>query len=762
MFLLCVFAACKVLSPVYTPIGDVICTNFFVEPVGFTDTKLNKFSATGVTTKEGYSFVVDSCDTFHWGMGTTNENPVVLGPGDKLLLWIDDATNMGHAPNGIPNEAAQQLALLANSSGWIPKLEIYDKRAMRRCDHTPVIFNEAESVWEVDVDCGDVFEYELRFGNLDGFFIHASNDPVAHALVYPPVPSAFQLGDKETTFTDFNIAQNPCRPSLTARIKDDILYVTPSYYTDYYKTNYTGAKAVTFSNDWIVILKGTTVLATNFMNLSQKIEVTAGGDQLRASHYCGIGVLENDRDDSLGDVVLFTKGSSKFQHLELGVTSTSTDVNVPSGETILDITAGLSSQRVFFVLTKKDTTFVLRKWTKSHGFEDFGQPTNLDGDSFLYWSLYGYLFIVSGESLYLTTDTALMLTSLEKVNVGGTTDYGKFTSIHEDSSGRFLLQTSNGYIFLYFIDTPVLTRIETTFDPKETIVVEKDTFLLVGSTGAKIIPVTSELKVQQQNYASWCPLSVTEQETFDSRVILDKQDSLTYKAYVVSENEDFTFRIQKSPVIVAEVNTTTFPTVRLDTSDTSFSPVIVTQFEARIRPLEPGLGKIVIHTNGYGWMCGLKSRVADVMVGCPLSRNIRIRGGNKTSLFYSSPYYRPTIDVYDGDTFIGEYLGKLYASSPTPFIYSQGDDFLMANTTNRIQLFDSKAPYYVTFTTEEGWSYCNLSVTAEITLETPAVPYYVHSLTGFLFYLILTVAFCIAACYVPSDKKAKSYTQLEK
>ena len=49
----------------------------------------------------------------------------------------------------------------------------------------------------------------------------------------------------------------------------------------------------------------------------------------------------------------------------------------------------------------------------------------------------------------------------------------------------------------------------------------------------------------------------------------------------------------------------------------------------------------------------------------------------------------------------------------------------------------SDGPYRLTFTVVEDWSYCNLSVTTEVSLEMPRVPFYAYSLVGFFTYLIL-------------------------
>ena len=739
------------VTPVYTPIGDVICANFFAELVGMTATGTKKYE-TGEQNENGYLFQVDECETFHWGMGTTNENPVVLGPGDKLRLWIDDATTMEKAPNGIPTTAAKQLAQLANASGWIPDIKIYDRTSLRRCDQGKLFFNETESVWEMEVECGDVYEYEIKFGSLDGFFIHASKDPMPHTLVYAPVPSMFQLEKTPAkTFTSFKVAQNPCRPSLTARIEGEVLYMSPSYYDNYFKTNFTGVKDVHFIDNSIVLLKDTSVMVKNFMNQSQAIEVPKIGDQVRSPGFCSIEMLDQDHLGS-SDVVVFANGGTKFQHLDLTMDPASSEVTLPNGETVVDMTATISARHIFFLLTKDaNDVYRVRKWSKADGFTDYVQLTLGETPSVLCWSIYGYLLLLAGKNLYQSTDTSLRFTAVRKLN--DLTEQYTFTSIVPDSNGRFLLQTdnNNNKIFLFSLDIPYVTPIHATFETGETIVANSNAFLLLGANGAKVIPVTSELQTDRETYSGACPISVTEYATLPARVILDKRDVARYKASVVSRDEH-AFRMKKTPIFATDVRTTTFPSVKLEPVNTSYSPIVITQFEVDIRPLELGTGRLMIYTTGYGWICGLKSRVVDISVGCPMSRHLRIRGPNSTTVFYSRPYYKPIIDVYDDDVFLEEYTGKIHVSSDIPLAFIEKDEFLMWNTTNMLQVFDTKGPQRFTFTIDDDWSYCKgMSVSAEVSLETPRVPYLTHMLVGILFYLLLLAGVAIFA-FVKRDE----------
>ena len=753
MLLLWLAAASRqaMVAPVYTPIGDVICANFFAEYLGMTSQEHQgtaKFD-TGDQDVEGYKFQVDDCETFHWGMGTTNKNPVVLGPGDKLRLWIDDATTMDKAPNGIPTTAAKQLAQLANASGWIPDIKIYDRTSLRRCDQGELLFNETESVWEMEVECGDVYEYEIKFGALNGFFIHASKDPVPHTLVHAPVPPMFQLSDRpEQTFSSFKVSQNPCRPGLTARIENGVLYMSPSYYDNYFKTNFTGVKDVQFTDNSIVLLKESTVMVKNFMNQSQAIEVPKVGDQIRSPGFCSIEMLDQDHLGSSDVVVFASTGGTKFQHLDLTMDPASKEVSLPDGETVVDMAATISARHIFFLLTKDASdVYRVRKWSKAEGFTDFVKLSlgARETPSILRWSIYGYLLLLAGGNLYQSTDTSLRFTAVQKLKDLPAEQPYTFTSIVPDSNGRFLLQTSNNKIFLFSLDIPYLTPIHATFEADETIVANSNAFLLLGKNGAKVIPVTSELETEQAAYSSACPISVTEYITLPSRVILDKRDVALYKASVVSRDEH-AFRMKKTPIFATDVRTTTFPSVKLEPVNTSYSPIVITQFEVDIRPIELGTGRLMIYTTGYGWICGVKSRVVDISVGCPMSRNLRIRGPNSTTVFYSRPYYKPIIDVYDDDVFLEEYTGKIYVSSDVPLTFIEKDPFLMWNTTNMIQVSNTNGPQRFTFTIDDDWSYCKgLSVSAEVSLETPKVPYWTHALVGVMFYVVLLVVVAVCA-----------------
>ncbi|OHT16265.1 hypothetical protein TRFO_13270 [Tritrichomonas foetus] len=774
----------------YSSTYENLCENFVLNSTGLfrNGTRINEtfHLSSGTyadwTTADGQPFYFDvqSCNIFHWGMATSNNNPFILEPNGILRIWVDDATSISDPLHTSPNTISRKLTSMIHSMGNTPSIHIYDAMTSELCfNFSEIIYDDKNNWWETIVNCDGFYYFRIDFDDLTGFFSPTGDQPVVNTNVFPPLSPFFKSNGKYNYLPDLkNTVKCPCRPPLNLAVQDSQIYISPSNHHNY--TILQGIDNVQFAgflDNSIIFYSDGQITIQNFYANDQQISFKKELTNIATPKHCSFSNFwQNGRGYSA--IISWDKNQPSLFYLINLTDSPKMYEKSLSDDKIIDVQGTMSSKNIFYFLSEKEMNNIFIS-IYSANKDEFIERENIPGidkNAKIHWSPFGYIFILSNSTIKVSSDSHLHFSNLEFADENendqsghnSDSDYSNnlnitFAGIYENKKGYFLASTEEGFIYFFSLDSPQLSRLQVRMNYEEdTITVDPDkgTFSLIDSHNyVHAIPLESEISILKRYNKLWmktiCPKIISVEKNLPSgNIIMDKRDVLTFTGSIYSDNGQ-RFVIRSDPTLSINVTTSKSNIVQLQPQNNQFVNLQVQKFNITFHPGNPGVGRLLIHTTSPSWLCNFENIVRDVVVGCPSSKELRIRGGSNITQFYTNPYIRPIIDIYQNNEFIEEYTGNFTVETNynIDFVIS-GNNIINKTNKNQIRIREfNKNHVMIIRLLDDSWSFCNLSVTAYITVYSPDRPYYSHFALGLFFYLILMVLVLSVTYYQTRNHK---------
>lgn len=754
----------------YSSKYEQLCTNFPLKTIGLTSKdETFRVSTPGVhklpIDDDSYFFNVIDCNSFNWAMSSSNNNRFVLSENDTLRIWVDDASSFDQASDNMPNNVSKQLTSMINSMGVHPEVTISDAMTHEICQTISNFDFDAENMWwEAIVNCSVSFYYEIQFHDLIGFSSPTGQQPISNTNVYPPIPDIIKTeSSNEENLKLSKVSHCPCIPSLNAVIHDDNIYISSTNFINYsILKNVEEAILVDFIDNSLIYIDNNVLTIQNFANLDQIFTYDSTSvNRVSSPNFCSFNsALKRDQPSS----VIAWNDNKKDEYIYINLTDSPYPVptRMKKDEEIFSITSTLSSKSDFYIILRNKLVekFYLRKINMHNEIVEEIELTQVPYESnpLLYWSPYGYIFLLFNNRIQCSSESQILFSDLQFIENKDTNF--EFRKIIENSKGDFIIGTNKGTIFFMSIDAPILSKIQTRYDPDDSdiAVTENDMFIILTSDGQQYpIPIESEKHILKMNNQFWrstiCPSSVEISENFpEGNLYVDKSDMLTFSGSIFSKDR------QKFIVHVSDnfyVNTTSYyeEVIQLQPQTNRFIPLQKQNFNMTLMSKSTGIGRFVVHTSSPSWICGNEMITRNFIIGCPLQKELRVRDGELIKHFYTNLHIRPIVDVYNFGQFVEEYKGNLTVISDKKIGFlDKGNNVLNSTNGNKIILYKFDEKYKLTLIADDSWSYCNLSTDVYAEIVSPNHTYYYYSLIGFVFYCVLMM---IYIAYVSCQWKKK-------
>lgn len=760
---------------VYSTKHEQLCTNFLLKTKGLyqngEEIQPFRLSAPGVyelktESNSSYFFSLIECNAYTWGMSSSNPNRYILSNYDSLRIWVDDASSFENTSDNIPNEVSKQLTSMINSMGVHPSVTISDAMTHEVYQIiTDFNFDSKNMWWEAQINFNANFYYEIQFHDLIGFLSPTGQQPISNTNVYPPIPNIFKTEPSENGDPPIKGAVRcPCSPPLNAVINGSQIFISSTNFHNYSilqrldnHANIVNPIYVDFIDNSIIFIDETGLTIQNFANTSQHFHYSSSNlTKIASPNFCSFSSVW-ERGQLSSAIGWNEENPSQYIFINLTNNPDFISKHLTQNEKIISITSTLSSKSDFyFILNNTDKNRLYLKKLNIHNEFEESISISIPYESIplLHWSPFGYIFLLFGNIIQCSSESHFLFSDLQFVNESEREGL-IFQDILENSKGEYIVTTKNGEIFFFTIDAPILSKIQTRFnsDTDSVVVnVDGDLFSILTDDGNLLpIPLESEMNILKTQNKFWnhtiCPSSVEIIDDIqDGTIIIDKHDILTFSGSVFSHNSQ-NFVIHVTDNFWTNISSTHEEIIQLQPQTNHFTPLQKHNFNVTLFPKKRGIGKLVIHTTSPSWICGNEMITRNFAIGCPLLKELRIRGGSKITQFYTNPYVKPIFDIYILGSFVEEYKENIsvVVNDEIGFV-DKGNNVLNATNENQIIFYSFDKEYEITFIVNNSWSYCDLSVKAYITIISPKHTYYYYSVIGICVYFFFMIIYTIIVC----------------
>ena len=327
---------------------------------------------------------------------------------------------------------------------------------------------------------------------------------------------------------------------------------------------------------------------------------------------------------------------------------------------------------------------------KEISFTESGlDKADLSDDCFLTSNSIGQIFFV-GREIYISTDTATTFLPLRFVsydnafnntieNINGSIwdfadldfqkQYNPNRSIRDIEFSRsckcaVIFQT--GEIFILYPNQNFFVQIQALggknsylrFDNLERVCLINFREQMSNTTQLKYpLLLNSEIDVFQYIYKNnlniLCPYIAFDVELPEQGLAyIDKKTVVRTLTTIISDEKAIDPLVRATGEVGISYGQRTLKSANFDSDKYTYSLLKKVETEINLSAVREGYSYLFVSPSSATYNCGDSTKILNVFVGCPKGRNIRIKGGNNISLFYSKTQFKPELELYDYDQYI--------------------------------------------------------------------------------------------------------------
>lgn len=321
-----------------------------------------------------------------------------------------------------------------------------------------------------------------------------------------------------------------------------------------------------------------------------------------------------------------------------------------------------------------------------YSFADSGlDKADLTEKCFLTSNSIGQIFFV-GKEIFVSTDTAttflpLRLISFDEsfnLNDENDNDDGNQYNSHKivrdiafSRSCKCAVIYQTGEIFILYPNQNFFVQIQPLggknsylrFDNLERISLLNFRTEMNNSTRLKYpLLINSEIDVFQYIYKDKinidCPYIAFDVDyPINGLAYIDKKTVVNTLTTIITEEKAIDPLVRATGEVAISYGQKTLKSAIFDSDKSTYKLLKKVETEINLTSVREGYSYLFVSPSSATYNCRDSTRILNVFVGCPKGRNVRLKGGNDISLFYSKTQFKPELELYDYDKYVQDVDG---------------------------------------------------------------------------------------------------------
>ena len=133
---------------------------------------------------------------------------------------------------------------------------------------------------------------------------------------------------------------------------------------------------------------------------------------------------------------------------------------------------------------------------------------------------------------------------------------------------------------------------------------------------------------------------------------IDKKTIIKTLTTIISEENSIEPFVKATGEVGVSYGQKTLRSAIFDSDKSTYKLLKRVETEINLSAVREGFSYLFVSPSSATYNCDESTRILNAFVGCPKGRNIRLKGGDSISLFYSKTQFKPELELYDYDQYV--------------------------------------------------------------------------------------------------------------